>query len=106
MHTLKEQVHNKARPKMSITKAYIADECLTFCSRYLHRVEIRFNYLERNEDGRDSQHRGLSDFMKLRKPLGQANIKIISHEDWNCAHLDILGSSDEVQPFVGKKFIM
>ena len=54
MHTLKEFVRNRARPEGSIAEAYIADECLTFCSRYLHRVETRFNRLERNEDRRDS----------------------------------------------------
>ena len=100
MHTLKEFVRNKACPEGSIAEAYIADECLTFCSRYLHRAETRFNRLEKNEDGKDSQHQGLSVFMKSGKPLGQANIKVLSHADWNCAHLYVLRNCEEVQPFI------
>ena len=70
MHTLKGYVHNNAHPEGPMAEAYIADECLTFCSRYLHRAETRFNHLDRNEDGGGSQHQGLSIFMKLEKPLG------------------------------------
>ena len=50
MHTLKGYVHNNAHPEGPMAEAYIADECLTFCSRYLHRAETRFNRLDRNED--------------------------------------------------------
>ncbi|GER39830.1 dual-specificity RNA methyltransferase RlmN [Striga asiatica] len=32
---LKQTVHNKAHPEGSVAKAYIAKECLTFCSMYL-----------------------------------------------------------------------
>ncbi|XP_047309914.1 uncharacterized protein LOC124913370 [Impatiens glandulifera] len=32
---LKSYVRNQARPEGSIAEAYIADECLTFCARYL-----------------------------------------------------------------------
>jgi hypothetical protein len=43
LYTLKRYVRNRARPEGSIAEAYIADECLTFCSRYLDGVETRFN---------------------------------------------------------------
>jgi hypothetical protein len=36
-------VWNRAQPEGSIVEAYIADECLTFCSKYLDDVETRFN---------------------------------------------------------------
>lgn len=26
-----------------ITKKYFADDCLTFCSQYLYRIETKFN---------------------------------------------------------------
>jgi hypothetical protein len=48
LYTLKRYVRNRARPEGSIAKAYIADECLTFCSRYLDGVETRFNWEQRN----------------------------------------------------------
>ncbi|XP_038982201.1 uncharacterized protein LOC120110683 [Phoenix dactylifera] len=37
---LKEYVRNRAYPEGSIAEGYIADECLTFCSRYLEGVEL------------------------------------------------------------------
>ena len=51
MHKLKNYVHNKAHAEGSIAKKYLADECLTFCSRYLHGIETKFNWVERNYDG-------------------------------------------------------
>ena len=43
MGTLKGHVRNRARPEGSITEAYIANEALTFCSRYMEDVVTRFN---------------------------------------------------------------
>jgi hypothetical protein len=37
--TLKRYVRNRARPEGSIAEAYIADECLTFCSKYMDDVK-------------------------------------------------------------------
>jgi hypothetical protein len=43
LYTLKRYVRNRARPEGSIAEAYIADECLTFCFRYMDDVQTRFN---------------------------------------------------------------
>jgi len=48
LYTLKRYVRNRARPEGSIAEAYIADECLTFCSKYMDDVETRFNREPRN----------------------------------------------------------
>jgi hypothetical protein len=48
LHTLKNYVRNRAHPDGSIVEGYVACECLTFCSRYFHGIEIRFNRVERN----------------------------------------------------------
>ena len=48
LYTLKRSVRNKARPEGSIAEAYVANEALTFCSRYMDDVETRFNRLPRN----------------------------------------------------------
>jgi len=41
---LKIYVRNKAYPEGSIAEGYLAEEALTFCSRYLHEgVETRLN---------------------------------------------------------------
>ena len=41
LRTLKSYVHNKSCPECSIVEGYIAEECATFCSRYLHDVETK-----------------------------------------------------------------
>ena len=46
--TLKSYIRNKSRPKGSITEGYIAEECTTFCLRYLHDVETKHDREERN----------------------------------------------------------
>ncbi|GJW66943.1 hypothetical protein Tco_0121367 [Tanacetum coccineum] len=52
MKKLKNYVRNKAKPEGSIAEGYVAEEALTFCSRYLKDdVETRFNRLGRNDDG-------------------------------------------------------
>ena len=48
LYTLKRYVRNRARPEGSIAEAYIADECLTFCSKYMDDVETIFNRNPRN----------------------------------------------------------
>ncbi|KAM0937164.1 hypothetical protein DsansV1_C26g0196301 [Dioscorea sansibarensis] len=59
MHKLKGYVRNKSRPEGSIAEGYIAEECLTFCSRYLHGIETKFNHPHRNYGG-DSLSRNTS----------------------------------------------
>ncbi|KAL0313049.1 UNVERIFIED_CONTAM: hypothetical protein Sradi_5704200, partial [Sesamum radiatum] len=46
----KRYVRNKARPEACNFEQYIDNECLTFCSMYLHNVETRFSRMERNYD--------------------------------------------------------
>ncbi|GJX69164.1 hypothetical protein Tco_0304891 [Tanacetum coccineum] len=50
MKKLKNYVRNKAKPEGSIAEGYVAEEALTFCSRYLKDVETRFNHPGRNDD--------------------------------------------------------
>ena len=45
---MKCYVRNRARPEGLIVEAYIADECLTFYSRYMDDVDTRFNQERRN----------------------------------------------------------
>lgn len=51
---LKSYVRNRAQLKGSIAEGYIAEECLTFCSRYLEGVEMTFNRSQRNYDNVDN----------------------------------------------------
>lgn len=47
--SLKALVRNRAQPEGSIAEGYIAQECITFCSRYFQGVETVFNRPQRND---------------------------------------------------------
>ncbi|XP_057760478.1 uncharacterized protein LOC130980854 [Arachis stenosperma] len=53
---LKSYVRNKAKSEGSIAEGYVAEEALTFCSRYLEGIEIRFNRLPRVDDRLDGNY--------------------------------------------------
>nr|GEV89680.1 hypothetical protein [Tanacetum cinerariifolium] len=50
MKKLKGYVRNKAKPKGSIAKSYVAEEALTFSSYYFWGVTTKFNRFDRNVD--------------------------------------------------------
>ena len=62
LYTLKRYVRNRARPEGSIAEAYIADECLTFCSKYMDDVETIFNRKPRNIGFSDEEAYGVDVF--------------------------------------------
>ena len=65
-------VQNQSNPEGSIAESFLAEECLTFCSRYLHDgVKTRFSrYQTEDEDvqtkGNDFSHI----FPKTGHPIG------------------------------------
>ncbi|XWS48292.1 hypothetical protein CRYUN_Cryun13aG0062700 [Craigia yunnanensis] len=81
LRTLKLYVRNKAQLEGSITKAYIVDECLTFCSRYLEGVDTKFNQPPRNDEYYDdcASTSSLEVFTKAGRPLGKADYKWLNH---------------------------
>jgi hypothetical protein len=46
LYTLKRYVRNRARPEGSIAEAYIDEECLTFCSKFMEGVETNLIRLQ------------------------------------------------------------
>ncbi|XP_058210407.1 uncharacterized protein LOC131322874 isoform X2 [Rhododendron vialii] len=83
LHHLKSYVRNKACPEGSIVEGYIAEECLTFCSRYLDTVETVFNRPPRNVEGST----GLISHFEL------------DQKSWMQAHRYVLFNTDEITPF-------
>ncbi|GJV32522.1 hypothetical protein Tco_1392922, partial [Tanacetum coccineum] len=73
MKKLKNYVRNKAKPEGSIAEGYVAEEALTFCSRYLKDdVETRFNRLGRNDDGLPEEEPDkFQVFWSVCKPTGR-----------------------------------
>ncbi|XP_058775718.1 uncharacterized protein LOC131649992 [Vicia villosa] len=50
LRVLKNYVRNKARPEGSIAEGYLAEECMTFCARYLVDMDSRLNQPDRYMD--------------------------------------------------------
>ena len=68
---LKKYVRNKVRPEGFIAEAYIATECVIFCSIYLDDIEIRFNRTDHNTDCEwDDNEPMLSIFKQMIRPIG------------------------------------
>lgn len=107
-------MRNKSSPEGSIAEGYLADECLTFCSRYLGSgVETRFNRPGRNDDDDDgdvSSGGRFSVFAGNGRPLGRKttldskktneNTRQLTDEEWEQARLYVLVNCDEVTPFI------
>ena len=102
LQTLKNYVRNLACPEGSIAEGYLIDECLTFCSRYFHGIETRFNRDERNWDGDHLQpYEGLPIFSPIGRALGRGYVsRQLSQEEWMQAHLYVLKNCDEVLPYI------
>uniref|UniRef100_A0A8R7TU01 DUF4218 domain-containing protein n=1 Tax=Triticum urartu TaxID=4572 RepID=A0A8R7TU01_TRIUA len=62
LYTLKRYVRNRARPEGSIAEAYIADECLTFCSKYMDDFETISYQKPRNVGYSDEEAYGVDVF--------------------------------------------
>jgi hypothetical protein len=70
--TLKHSVRNQSRPEGFIAKAYVANEALTFCSRYFAADDVatQFNKVGRNIGNIDLSVDGTSCFNNNVQVLG------------------------------------
>ncbi|WMV10036.1 hypothetical protein MTR67_003421 [Solanum verrucosum] len=101
LYFLKSLIGNRACPEGCIAEGYIAHECMTLCSRYLHRIETKFNRPERNYDGGQKQSTGgLSMFCQPGKTLGAKSPFELEADELEQAHIYILKNCDEVLPYL------
>ena len=96
--SLKQFVRNKARPEGFIAEAYIAKECLTFCSMYLQGIETYFNRAEQNFDM--AKEGGLPIFSQKFRPIEGSKYIELRKEELNIVHWYILNNCDDVEPFI------
>jgi hypothetical protein len=96
---LKSFVRNRARPEGSIAEAYIANECLTYCSRYFgDDVDTRFN---QDRDKETVCTRGVTyDVFKhgahfIGKPLLKFEEDNYEHMVWY-----VLNNCPEIEPYI------
>uniref|UniRef100_A0A803NA74 Transposase-associated domain-containing protein n=1 Tax=Chenopodium quinoa TaxID=63459 RepID=A0A803NA74_CHEQI len=104
---LKSYVKNRSRPEGSIAEAYLAEECLIFCSRYLHDdFSSKLNRAPRNDDDTASNEDG-SLFPSVGRPLGVKKInkgkKVSLYEDILMkAHRYVLFNCDEISDYISE----
>ena len=96
---LKSCVQNKARPKASIVEGYLAKECMTLWSRHLHNSGMKFNRLDRNDEGDVGPQKKISIFCHTGRPLGVGKVCNLDTSDGERAHLYILKNYKGVSPF-------
>ena len=99
----KGYVRNKAQPEGSIAEGYIAEECLTFCSRYLNDIETRFNHLRRVNDEPNDNVQTLTlyaVFPQIGKPVGGATFFNLTPLEKLQAHRYVLVNSRLVDSFI------
>ena len=98
---LKSYVRNKAQPKGSIAEGYLAEESLTFCSRYLDRIETIFNRIRRVDDEPDTMASSVNGLFPLvGKPVGGFTYFSLSTKEKLQAHRHVLTNCAQVNPFL------
>ncbi|KAH0633143.1 hypothetical protein KY285_018577 [Solanum tuberosum] len=100
-YTLSPEDKHRACPEGCIAEGYIANECMALFSRYLHRIDTKFNRHERNYDGGLKQSNGgLSLFCQPEKTLGVKTPFELEADELEQAHIYILKNCDEVLPYL------
>ncbi|KAM0920283.1 hypothetical protein ACQ4PT_007619 [Festuca glaucescens] len=102
---LKSNVRNKAHPKGSIAEAYLADECMTFCSRYIVGFETKHNLPSRNEDseelvGRSDVPRRSTLFPHAGNPVGNPGNYVLRGLEKVQAHRYVLFNCSDVNSYL------
>ena len=101
LRTLKSYVCNKAYPEGCIAEGYLAEECATFCSRYLNDVETKYNRCDRNYvDLKNIRDERLIIFKCVGRALGKYTFRELSPKEWAQSHLYVLTNCEDVIPFI------
>ncbi|XP_057744996.1 uncharacterized protein LOC130962854 [Arachis stenosperma] len=104
MCTLKSYVRNRSRPEGSIAEGYLANECINFCSRYLHEdVHTRFNRIPRNNDECVSDEVQTPSLFPCKGcPLGgrMGNLFILDEKSEIQGHAYILNNCDKIEVYM------
>ena len=94
-------MRNKARPEGSIAERYISEECMTFCSWYLHDMDTKFNRPERNADtSQNEATSGLSVFASVNRNRQNYTFETLNKSELQMAHHYILTNCEGIAPRV------
>ncbi|XP_057719684.1 uncharacterized protein LOC130934112 [Arachis stenosperma] len=99
---LKSYVRNKAKSEGSIAEGYVAEEALTFCSRYLEGIETRFNRPPRVDDHPDDNYSTHVDslFPQMGNSKGAFTVFELSPMEKKQAHRYVVLNCPYVKPFI------
>ncbi|XP_019225907.1 PREDICTED: uncharacterized protein LOC109207443 [Nicotiana attenuata] len=89
--TLKSYAHNRACPEGSIAEAYIANECMAFCSRYLQGGDSRSYCSKKCGDG--IEHENSKEeylFSIVGESYGGVDVFELDEKIWLQAHRHVL----------------
>ncbi|KAK5846838.1 hypothetical protein PVK06_003137 [Gossypium arboreum] len=95
---LKSYCRNKRYPEGSIAEGYLAEECMTFYSRYLEDVETRLNRPSRNDRLNDPNFAETYLFQSYGEPIGKVEIAELDERSWVQAHRYVLFHQDSIEP--------
>ncbi|KAH1097056.1 hypothetical protein J1N35_013977 [Gossypium stocksii] len=95
---LKSYCRNKRYPEGSIAEGYLAEECMTFYSRYLEDVETRLNRPSRNAGLNDPNLAETYLFQSYREPIDKVEIAELDDRSWIQAHRYVLFRHDVIEP--------
>ncbi|KAG8493359.1 hypothetical protein CXB51_010946 [Gossypium anomalum] len=95
---LKSYCRNKRYPEGSIAEGYLAEECMTFCSRYLEDVETRLNRPSRNAELSDHNLAETYLFQSYGEPIGKVEIAELDDISWIQAYRYIFFQHDSIEP--------
>ncbi|XP_055808553.1 uncharacterized protein LOC129877098 [Solanum dulcamara] len=98
----KPYVRKKTQPEGCIVEGHIAEETLTFCSRYIEDIETRFNRPRRvRDEPNDVEPSGMSSlFPQLDKPASASENFPLNPMQKLQAHRYVLLNYATVTPFV------
>ncbi|KAK5831611.1 hypothetical protein PVK06_015409 [Gossypium arboreum] len=97
LRKLKSYCRNKRYPEGSIAEGYLAEECMTFCSRYLEDVKTRLNRPSRNAGLNDPSLAETYLFQSYREPIGKVEITELDDRSWIQAHRYVLFHHDALE---------
>lgn len=101
LRTLKGYVRNKAHPEGSIAEGYVAEECMTFCSRFLDNIDTKLNRPERHESATINEPpSGLSIFSTIDRNKKGFTFELLSKNDMKQIRHYLLTNCEEATPWV------
>ncbi|XP_073057930.1 uncharacterized protein [Primulina eburnea] len=96
---LKNFVRNRARPEANIAEAYLADECVVFCSRYLEGDNSFYINETRHKETTNFEFPSLPMFPQVGRPTKGRQVVTLDVKTLNQAHRYILSNCAMLNPY-------